>query len=223
MSSNRGSTRRATRRPVSCTTAARRRGIGRAQKFPDATFLLEDGVIQYLIRHQPLQAGHRRSIIDGQDPRRTPRVATVEPGQGCSRNRCFHLLIKGADAALARRASSGTGGAGYLKSAGSGRDVGAAVEAASAGSCGGMVGPSAGPASTNRDPLAFPRRLSAALQPRAAALVPANKKKDPRYTGIYRDMPGYSGMRPRRLRPMIVGVPLEPGVGGMVRRVRYRC
>ena len=50
---------------------------------------------------------------------------------------------------------------------------------------------------------------------RAAALVPANKKKDPRYTGIYRDMPGYSGMRPRRLRPMIVGVPLEPGVGGM--------
>ena len=48
-----------------------------------------------------------------------------------------------------------------------------------------------------------------------AALVPANKKKDPRYTGIYRDMPGYSGMRPRRLRPMIVGVPLEPGVGGM--------
>ena len=28
-------------------------------------------------------------------------------------------------------------------------------------------------------------------------------------------MPGYSGMRPRRLRPMIVGVPLEPGVGGM--------
>ena len=37
----------------------------------------------------------------------------------------------------------------------------------------------------------------------------------PRYTGIYRDMPGYSGMGPRRLRPMIVGVPLEPGVGGM--------
>ena len=28
-------------------------------------------------------------------------------------------------------------------------------------------------------------------------------------------MPGYSGMGPRRLRPMIVGVPLEPGVGGM--------
>ena len=28
-------------------------------------------------------------------------------------------------------------------------------------------------------------------------------------------MPGYSGMAPRRLRPMIVGVPLEPGVGGM--------
>ena len=50
---------------------------------------------------------------------------------------------------------------------------------------------------------------------RAAALVPANKKKDPRYAGIYRDMPGYSGMGPRRLRPMIVGVPLEPGVGGM--------
>ena len=23
---------------------------------------------------------------------------------------------------------------------------------------------------------------------------PANKKKDPRYTGIYRDMPGYSGI-----------------------------
>ena len=49
-------------------------------------------------------------------------------------------------------------------------------------------------------------------------LRPANKKKDPRYTGIYRgytgiyrDMPGYSGMRPRRLRPMIVGVP--PRVG----------
>ena len=52
-------------------------------------------------------------------------------------------------------------------------------------------------------------------------MVPANKKKDPRYTGIYRDipgytgicrdMPGYSGMRPRRLRPMIVGVP--PRVG----------
>ena len=41
------------------------------------------------------------------------------------------------------------------------------------------------------------------------------QKKDPRYAGIYRDMPGYSGMRPRRLRPMIVGVPLEPGVGGM--------
>ena len=40
---------------------------------------------------------------------------------------------------------------------------------------------------------------------------PANKKKDPRYAGIYRDMPGYSGMRPRRLRPMIVGVP--PRVG----------
>ena len=53
------------------------------------------------------------------------------------------------------------------------------------------------------------------LVSRAAALVPANKKKDPRYTGIYRDMPGYSGMGPRRLRPMIVGVPLEPGVGGM--------
>ena len=51
--------------------------------------------------------------------------------------------------------------------------------------------------------------------PSSAALVPANKKKDPRYAGIYRDMPGYSGMRPRRLRPMIVGVPLEPGVGGM--------
>ena len=46
-------------------------------------------------------------------------------------------------------------------------------------------------------------------------MAPANKKKDPRYAGIYRDMPGYSGMRPRRLRPMIVGVPLEPGVGGM--------
>ena len=29
---------------------------------------------------------------------------------------------------------------------------------------------------------------------RAAALVPANKKKDPRYAGIYRDMPGYSGI-----------------------------
>ena len=41
--------------------------------------------------------------------------------------------------------------------------------------------------------------------------MPANKKKDPRYAGIYRDMPGYSGMRPRRLRPMIVGVP--PRVG----------
>ena len=36
----------------------------------------------------------------------------------------------------------------------------------------------------------------------------------PGYAGICRDMPGYSGMRPRRLRPMIVGVPLEPGVGG---------
>ena len=59
-------------------------------------------------------------------------------------------------------------------------------------------------------------RVSLALgqQIRAAALVPANKKKDPRYTRIYRDMPGYSGMRPRRLRPMIVGVPLEPGVAG---------
>ena len=40
---------------------------------------------------------------------------------------------------------------------------------------------------------------------------PPAKKKDPRYAGIYRDMPGYSGMRPRRLRPMIVGVP--PRVG----------
>ena len=29
---------------------------------------------------------------------------------------------------------------------------------------------------------------------RTAALVPANKKKDPRYAGIYRDMPGYSGI-----------------------------
>ena len=38
-------------------------------------------------------------------------------------------------------------------------------------------------------------------QPPALAM-PANKKEDPRYTGIYRDMPGYSGMRPRRLRPM---------------------
>ena len=36
----------------------------------------------------------------------------------------------------------------------------------------------------------------------AAALVPANKKKDPRYTGIYRDMPGYSGMRPA-VRPTV--------------------
>ena len=25
-------------------------------------------------------------------------------------------------------------------------------------------------------------------------VVPANKKKDPRYAGIYRDMPGYSGI-----------------------------
>ena len=44
-----------------------------------------------------------------------------------------------------------------------------------------------------------------------ALAMPANKKKDPRYAEIYRDMPGYSGMRPRRLRPMIVGVP--PRVG----------
>ena len=44
-----------------------------------------------------------------------------------------------------------------------------------------------------------------------ALAMPANKKKDPRYAGIYRDMPGYSGMGPRRLRPMIVGVP--PRVG----------
>ena len=29
---------------------------------------------------------------------------------------------------------------------------------------------------------------------RAAALVPANKKKDPRYTGIYRDIPRYAGI-----------------------------
>ena len=48
------------------------------------------------------------------------------------------------------------------------------------------------------------------LRPPALAM-PANKKKDPRYAEIYRDMPGYSGMRPRRLRPMIVGVP--PRVG----------
>ena len=36
----------------------------------------------------------------------------------------------------------------------------------------------------------------------------ANKKRIrdmPGYTEIYRDIPGYSGMRPRRLRPMIVG------------------
>ena len=46
---------------------------------------------------------------------------------------------------------------------------------------------------------------------RPALAMPANKKKDPRYAEIYRDMPGYSGMRPRRLRPMIVGVP--PRVG----------
>ena len=46
---------------------------------------------------------------------------------------------------------------------------------------------------------------------RRALAMPANKKKDPRYAGIYRDMPGYSGMGPRRLRPMIVGVP--PRVG----------
>ena len=58
-------------------------------------------------------------------------------------------------------------------------------------------------------------RRDGVFVPLPAALVPANKKKDPRYAGIYRDMPGYSGMRPRRLRPMIVGVPLEPGVGGM--------
>ena len=37
----------------------------------------------------------------------------------------------------------------------------------------------------------------------------------PGYTEICRDIVGYSGMGPRRLRPMIVGVPLEPGVGGM--------
>ena len=48
------------------------------------------------------------------------------------------------------------------------------------------------------------------IEPPALAM-PANKKKDPRYAEIYRDMPGYSGMRPRRLRPMIVGVP--PRVG----------
>ena len=62
------------------------------------------------------------------------------------------------------------------------------------------------------------RRVHLRGQPKRAALVPANKKRIrdiPRYTEIYRDMPGYSGMRPRRLRPMIVGVPLEPGVGGM--------
>ena len=29
-----------------------------------------------------------------------------------------------------------------------------------------------------------------------ALAMPANKKKDPRYAEIYRDMPGYSGMRP---------------------------
>ena len=59
------------------------------------------------------------------------------------------------------------------------------------------------------------QELEPQLCPTPSALVPANKKKDPRYAGIYRDMPGYSGMGPRRLRPMIVGVPLEPGVGGM--------
>ena len=53
------------------------------------------------------------------------------------------------------------------------------------------------------------------IRPASTALVPANKKKDPRYAEICRDIVGYSGMRPRRLRPMIVGVPLEPGVGGM--------
>ena len=37
----------------------------------------------------------------------------------------------------------------------------------------------------------------------------------PGYTEICRDIVGYSGMRPRCLRPMIVGVPLEPGVGGV--------
>ena len=31
-------------------------------------------------------------------------------------------------------------------------------------------------------------------QEEAALAMPANKKKDPRYAGIYRDMPGYSGI-----------------------------
>ena len=57
---------------------------------------------------------------------------------------------------------------------------------------------------------AFNAALVVSAQPPALAM-PANKKKDPRYAEIYRDMPGYSGMRPRRLRPMIVGVP--PRVG----------
>ena len=57
----------------------------------------------------------------------------------------------------------------------------------------------------------FFARLDLRLVVERALAMPANKKKDPRYAEIYRDMPGYSGMRPRRLRPMIVGVP--PRVG----------
>ena len=55
------------------------------------------------------------------------------------------------------------------------------------------------------------RRLGAREQKKGSEIC----RDIPRYAGICRDIVGYSGMGPRRLRPMIVGVPLEPGVGGM--------
>ena len=40
----------------------------------------------------------------------------------------------------------------------------------------------------------YPRLLAELVARGRATRVPANKKKDPRYAGIYRDMPGYSGI-----------------------------